>query len=62
MPYSRLYRTLLILIANRTPDVVLNGNSKNAPHVLFSFLGANTDKQDRVRCSQTRVRLHFVIA
>jgi len=37
------------LIANGTPDQVLNGTNNNAPNVFFSFLGANTDKLDHVR-------------
>jgi len=37
------------LIANGTPDQVLNGNSANTPYVYFPFLGANPDQINHVR-------------
>jgi hypothetical protein len=37
------------MIANGTPDAILDGNPNNDPAVYFSFLGANSDKVDHIR-------------
>ncbi|MEM6754031.1 MAG: DUF4114 domain-containing protein, partial [Cyanobacteria bacterium P01_C01_bin.38] len=37
------------LIADSTPDTVLDGNPLNDPSVYFSFIGANSDGVDHVR-------------
>ncbi|WP_298912716.1 DUF4347 domain-containing protein [uncultured Nostoc sp.] len=37
------------IIANGTPDALLDSNSNNDPAVYFPFLGANADKVDHIR-------------
>ncbi|AFZ23572.1 hypothetical protein Cylst_1281 [Cylindrospermum stagnale PCC 7417] len=37
------------LIANGSPDAILDGNSSDDPAVYFTYLGANTDGVDHVR-------------